>query len=382
MSVLGGSFEESFDASASAAASRIRRPDGRLEAYLAEAERGLGALSDAERGAELAEMRSHLESLSAAYRELGLGEAEALDAALAQFGSAGEVSGRIAATSRALRERPLRQLGGAALTAVAGAALAFAAYESLIFRWSAGNSTYAMIAWPSQLVEVAAPVALGALIGKSFPKALWARVPVGIGAAVWLLALAQHFGGALASLPGLISALPSLLISGIAFVTLAWAAQSASRHPARTREIHRGGLAAARARLADFGRRLPDSWVGGLALGTAASAALHALTGAASLLMHGIRPLARLDAEELLSELPMMFLVSLACGILTGRTLPRRGWQGALVAGALSIPPMVLSCVYLSKELGAGVALTLGLTEILAMAVNAGAAFFIGRRRK
>lgn len=57
-----------------------------LDSYMAELERNLRGLPKAQRREELAEMRSHLEEMIAAYQELGMSEEQAIADALRQFG--------------------------------------------------------------------------------------------------------------------------------------------------------------------------------------------------------------------------------------------------------------------------------------------------------
>lgn len=64
-----------------------------LEAYVGELERGLHGLSETRRTEELTEIRQHLNASVAAHQEMGMGETEATEVAVRQFGAARLVSG-------------------------------------------------------------------------------------------------------------------------------------------------------------------------------------------------------------------------------------------------------------------------------------------------
>ena len=91
--------------------------DKKLESYLQTVELELGNLETEQRDSELREMRQHLEAIVARLVEGGLSEREAIEAAIAQFGSARNIGDELSQIT-ALKESRVRVVA-AVLTAMA-----------------------------------------------------------------------------------------------------------------------------------------------------------------------------------------------------------------------------------------------------------------------
>ncbi len=368
------------------------RMHGRLEQYLDEAEMGLKSLTPAERSAELLEIRAHLEAMVQAEQELGATPEEAAKNALKQFGSAYEVTEQIVQAREEALKAPVRQLALALITSVAGGALSYLAYISLRWSESLGNGTMVrVINWPPQLAMIAAPLLLGTLVGKAFPRALHARLPLGVAALTWLLALllplvqpstltpwltnpGQFFTDLIARVFSQ-SMLWWLFVQvpvALTFLMLAWAAQSVARRS--------GPLRGVRDWTAAVVHRLPDSWVGGLTLFTVVGRLIHTVF-AMIMVLSGYRPSVEQMANPGLTMIAPLCVSALVSGWVVGQVLPRRGWTGGIpslvtffvfyIISRLSSHPQV-------QVTGEGYLLWISGTAVLGPMLIA---FLVGRKR-
>ncbi|MGC4047506.1 MAG: hypothetical protein QM758_27235 [Armatimonas sp.] len=189
-----------------------------------------------------------------AEQELGATPEEAAINTLKQFGSAREVTDKIVQ----VRQTPGQQFRGALIVATLGAVLSYAAGQ--ILTWSqireveSGGHILSKFGL-STFLPVLAPMFLGTVVGKLFPRAHRARVPIIAAAFTWIVTGIWGTVGSplgwdwvdysfkpeawkawlqLLTHPGMLS---NYVYTLIIFLTLAWAAQSVARRPAR-----QGGL--------------------------------------------------------------------------------------------------------------------------------------------
>ncbi len=315
------------------------RMHARLEQYLVEAEAGLKSLTPAEQRAELAELRSHLAALMEAEQELGATPEEAAINTLKQFGSAREVTDKIVQ----VHQTPGQQFRRALVVSVLGAVLSYAAGQVLTWTQMRELETGGRIMSKfglSTFLPVLAPLCLGTLVGKFFPRAHRARVPLIAAAFTWIVTSIWTMAGSplvwnwvdysfnpegiqawlkLVTHPGMLS---NYVYTLITFLTLAWAAQSVARRPAR-----QGGLVAWGK---DLLSRIPDTWVGAIGAYAFFSTGMSLLRLPWTLwdvLQTGPKPNFVLSPGIAIWSLVSMFLVS----GMVGHTLPKRGWVAPLI---------------------------------------------------
>jgi hypothetical protein len=370
---------------------------GRLEQYLLDAEAGLKPLTPAERSAELLELRAHLEGLVQAEQELGSGPEEAVVNALAQFGPVQELTDEIVRVREEAQKAPVRQLALALLTSVAGGALSYLAYTSLRWTELARDGTpVRLIAWPAQLAVTAAPLVLGVIVGKAFPRALHARLPLGIAALAYLLVAVLPLIQPETLTPWLIN--PGQFFSDLAqrvfsqamyfkllndgppalvFVTLAWTAQSVARRSGPVRGFP-GWLRAVL-------QRLPDSWVGGMTLFMVVGRLIHSLFSLIVSLSSPPPTLAELLHPSIATQLFQLIQLGtsgLVSGWVVGRVLPRRGWTGGipyiLTSLILTVAPQLMNTPKIQGLNGVYLWLVSGITLSVPMLT----AYLVGQNRE
>lgn len=354
MSILKGELNEELPTHTPTASSE----SALLEQYLTDVENGLAPLTPGERRAELMELRAHLYALVRANQELTpqLTEEEAARAALAQFGPVVDIAAELVRVNRDQREAPLRQLGLALLTCLVGGSLSYVAFINLMFVQTPAPGVMRLINWPSGLVLVGAPLCLGTIIGRVFPRALHAWLPLVVAAITWFLTsilsgiprawqhlfidsagfwrLAQERLFSLSTINNLIHSLTLML----SFLVLAWTAQNVARRP----KSGRGFWAWCK----NFLHHLPDTWVGGIALGMAAGRLLNVITAPLQYLLKtgeaSVTQLREPNIPLMLGNLVLMTLQAMIAGGIVGRFLPRRGWMGNLYAMLLALASMFL----------------------------------------
>lgn len=327
------------------------RMHARLEQYLVEAEAGLKSLTPAEQRAELAELRSHLGALMEAEQELGATPEEAAINTLKQFGSAREVTDKIVQ----VHQTPGQQFRGALIVSVLGALLSYAAGQ--ILTWSqvheleSGGRIVSKFGL-STFLPVLAPLFLGTLVGKLFPRAYRARVPVMAAAVTWILTSILTMLGSpirwnwldysfdLAAWQAWWKTFSNPLMlfyfaqPAIVFLTLAWTAQSVARRPAR-----QGGLAAWGK---DLLSRIPDTWVGALGAYALISTGISLVRLPLTLwgmLQATSKPTQSVSPAEAIWSLVSLIGISAA----VGHVLPKRGWMAPLIQAICLALGMVIS---------------------------------------
>jgi hypothetical protein len=117
-----------------------------LEQYLKTVEQNLHALPAEERDNELNEIRSHIESLVEAHRELGCSETEAVSQTLAQFGHAQKLGKDLTQAHQSGGKPQLPLLAGAVTFNYIGGMLAGMATSSL-FRLPLTFSLFLIALW-------------------------------------------------------------------------------------------------------------------------------------------------------------------------------------------------------------------------------------------
>ena len=339
MSLSGEFFEESEELGMVLPSIDETPTNPRLEQYLDEARAGLKSLTASERESELAELRSHLSSLAEANIELGKGGDAAMVAALAQFGSARDVTDQIVRVRKSPR---VQFFQATALCGVAGI-LTYQAYVSLLIMRTAttvGGTTarYFNDTFANLFLAVTA-VALGAFVGKRFPRCLHARAPLGLAATMFVLGNALRYihlpsfediliGRENASFSAMLRGdwwvFPSQLIGfAVPFVLLGWAAQATEYR-----------LRVGRAWIREFLSRIPDSWLGA----TAVLFVARAFLGIPMMFVQRSQFSPTPTADQVLTTLGFQATL----GALVGMMLPMRGWTGPLAAVALSLAYLVL----------------------------------------
>lgn len=192
--------------------------DKRLETYLQTVESELGEMREARREGELREMRQHLEAIVAQSVENGLSEAEATEAAIAQFGAARQV-GRELEEVGSRKESLLRMVAaplGGALCAVALSPVMLVVDDLVnplfIMAWWHRSIWVFLLTWPVAL----ASGAVSGLISPRFRE----RLLLGWGSP--LLVVLGFFAGLLSLLgleisrtSGAFPALPFSICSGV-----------------------------------------------------------------------------------------------------------------------------------------------------------------------
>jgi uncharacterized membrane protein len=206
-----------------------------LENYLAEVAACLSALPAARRNEELREMRAHLESVFAAYRQQGQTADEAARNAVAQFGTP-ETVGRDTVTAwRRGESLSKRNLWGAAACTLAVQLLApllLVPLEAAYLHLTSPGHFVGPSVWVLLGFNTAGPILAGAMSGLLFPK----RAVVGTGfglvayfcltlvlAGYWL----THHGHVMYSIPPASTLVLSLTVQsvtgGIVSLLSAWA---------------------------------------------------------------------------------------------------------------------------------------------------------------
>ncbi len=401
MSILKGEFNEELPTHNPTASSESTL----LEHYLEEVENGLYPLTPGERRAELMELRAHLYALVRANQELTpqLTEEEAATAALAQFGPVMDIAAELVRVNRDQREAPLRQLGLALLTCLVGGSLSYVAYTvlNIVQTLAVAPGVVWLISWPSGLALVGAPLLLGTIVGRAFPRALYAWLPLVVAAATWFFTLllngvpralqhvfidpagfwrlAQQHVLSINTLYKLFYNLPVLF----SFLVLAWTGQIIAHRS----KSGKGFVAWCK----EVVRHLPDTWVGGLVLGMVADRLLYVITGPILLLFRsspsGVSPMRRADTGEILIGMNPVMLESIGVGWMVGRVLPKRGWTGSLYSLIWAVLSTLIS-YNLGRQAGRVITmpenyfwarmLILGLLPIFATMLTA---YFVGKHR-
>jgi hypothetical protein len=368
------------------------RMHGRLEQYLVEAGAGLKSLRTAERDAELLELRSHLGALMEAEQELGATPEEAAKNALKQFGSARDVTDQIVK----VHQSPKRQFVGALFVSVLGSVMGYSLAQVLEWTRSIENGRAVIHTGLSTLSYVLVPLVLGTVVGKVFPRALRARVPLAVAAFTWMVTTLWAFmaginldklwedvvlgtGYCSTILLSVLSnpwVLLSLTQSVLVFLTLAWAAQSVARRPAR-----KGGFLAWGK---DLLSRIPDTWVGGIAIQALAFAGVTLV----NLPFTVARMFQNLSFDDITRPSPGMTLwglfLSVASGWFVGCTLPRRGWIGPMLN--VCVWPIYIGAMVLASHQGNEIwsrpeVLTTQIFQMGNALMGLLTAYFVGRSR-